>query len=526
MASISLKKLLSYFLIIGVAFQLCAEQEASQYGFIPLTERQLQHIERHLHHVTQVNPNEVGADRIHAHRKSQKLEPVTINPALKHCEEFSTHLGNPPQKIHFSPPSAPLPSSIDNSILPSFPPIGDQKQIGSCVAWASTYYQATHEIGMVNGANNKTNNEGILSPKWTYNLLNGGVDRGLVVTDAYSLLSQNGAAKLNNFPYDNNFLAWDLNVHDWTSALFYRTNKAQMIGGLGGKNPQDLQLIKQALNNGHVLTFATYVDSWVFTHIKNDPSASSNPYLGQLAGAWMNGTKGGHCMTIVGYDDNIWIDVNGNGKVDPGERGAFLIANSWSSHWGNNGFVWLSYDAFLGTSAVPNGPNNARVPAGDPLNNKVISIVPLTSHYSPRLIAQFTLSQAVRNQLSVQAGISSTSAKTPSKTFVDYALKNHGGNYEYDGTNGNAPETATFVVDLTDLLNSAPADTDERYYLILADNAQGNPTTLIAFSLIDLEHNIQVDYPDVPLVFDNSSLTVYLDYDLRAASVLTSRQLN
>lgn len=36
-------------------------------------------------------------------------------------------------------------------------------------------------------------------------------------------------------------------------------------------------------------------------------------------------------MTLVGYNDNIWVDINGNGIVDNGEKGAFKIANSWGN---------------------------------------------------------------------------------------------------------------------------------------------------------------------------------------------------
>ena len=46
-------------------------------------------------------------------------------------------------------------------------------------------------------------------------------------------------------------------------------------------------------------------------------------------------------MTIVGYDDDAWLDVNGNGQRDIGEVGAFKIANSWGSSWGHGGYIWL-----------------------------------------------------------------------------------------------------------------------------------------------------------------------------------------
>jgi len=41
---------------------------------------------------------------------------------------------------------------------------------------------------------------------------------------------------------------------------------------VNGGASQNLQVIKQLLNNGHVLTFGTYIDSWVFGSVKADNS--------------------------------------------------------------------------------------------------------------------------------------------------------------------------------------------------------------------------------------------------------------
>ena len=57
-------------------------------------------------------------------------------------------------------------------------------------------------------------------------------------------------------------------------------------------------------------------------------------------------------MTLVGYNDNIWIDINKNYKVDDGEMGAFKIANSWGTEYGNDGFAWVAYDALNYISCV------------------------------------------------------------------------------------------------------------------------------------------------------------------------------
>jgi len=517
-----MRMILAVLAILGIGLNLTAAEKASEkrtrgIGLKALSQEDIQHIEQNSHWITKVHPNKIGAARIHEHLKKNGQEPIEIAIAQFPHEEIITSFGLSEEtlaKIQGSVSEHPLPSAVDNSTLPSFPPIGDQQQLGSCVAWGSTYYQATHEYGLLNGINNKTSNAHHLSPKWTYNLLNGGGDNGLNPSDAFNLLSQNGATTLADFPYDDNYLAWDLNPQDWVSAISYRMAPAKMLSGIGGSQPQNLQTIKQLLNNGHVLTFATFVDSWVTTDVKKDPANPDSPAVGEQAVFWMRGSNGGHYVTIVGYNDDVWIDINKDGIVDPGEKGAFLIANSWSESWGNNGFIWISYDAFLATSAVPKGPKTNRVPVAAAMNNYVVSVTPKSANYKPSLIAQFTLSQAVRDVVSIGGGISDPAETIPSQKFKSGALVNQGGSYEFNGTAPGSSEAATFAVDLTDLIPAQNASsTTQRFYLLLGENKPDHPTTLTAFSLIDKAHQVQVDYAKVPVVCDNQNLDLYIDYD-------------
>ena len=52
--------------------------------------------------------------------------------------------------------------------------------------------------------------------------------------------------------------------------------------------------------------------------------------------------EGGHAVMAVGFDDSMSID-NADGKT----KGAFLIRNSWSKSWGEDGYGWLPYEYVL-----------------------------------------------------------------------------------------------------------------------------------------------------------------------------------
>lgn len=520
----TVKNLAFVFVLLGSASSLWAEEkevENRPTGLKPMTEEHVDHMMKNWGQVIGVKPNKLGASRIHFHANKHGMPTENIHTATSLEDEFITikygeiKAGSPLNQIYA------LPSSVNNSLLPSFPPIGDQGAEGSCVGWASTYYQASHEIGLANGLNNKDSNASILSPRWTYNMINYGKDGGAIPPEAFTLLSQNGAASIVNLPYQaGNYLPWDLNTQDWIDALSNRTSPPIFISNLDDPNSNAILLIKEALNNGHVVTFATYFYSWVFTKVKDHPSVSfDDNYVGQLACSWMNGYSGGHYITIVGYNDDIWIDVNGNDEVDEGEKGAFLVANSWGTSWGNDGFVWISYDAFYANSQVQNGPRRNRVPAADAMNNMVISITAKKPHYTPSLYAQFTLNQTKRNQIFLSGGLSDPSQEMPALIFESGAIVNQGGSYAFDGSTAKNPIMGTFVLDLTDLLQSSMSD-NQRFWLSVKDNKKGAPTTISSYSITDVVHGTSVsNTTSVPNTIDNDIAELYIDYSFGSDTV-------
>ena len=84
---------------------------------------------------------------------------------------------------------------------------------------------------------------------------------------------------------------------------------------------------------------------------------------------------GNHSFTIVGYDDEIGCDINGNGKVDADEYGAFKVVNSWGEGNHTNGFFWLMYDAVHGKSLVYDMPDITRTYTGSDGKSKTLNRV-------------------------------------------------------------------------------------------------------------------------------------------------------
>lgn len=347
-----------------------------------------------------------------------------------------------------------LPSSVDLSTSKYFPSIGYQYG-GSCAAWSTVYYQFSYEAARLNDWDAKSDSSKVFSPKYVWNFLNGGEDKGVTRVSCIDVLQQTGAVRYSEFPQNSLTYDWyqgatdeqtgaalrqalKTRVSSYSTYAFCPTNDTAPV--ITSNTDTDLNAIKNVLNNGHVLTFDSYGGNCYYNTL-------SNGEKGILYCAKKTVSGGGwscHAMTIVGYNDNLYFDLNGNGTIDDNERGALKIANSWgvtaANH--NNGYMWVMYDALNYVSSATNTNINDRV--GFIHNNWVTQMT--VSNYNPELTAEVTIEQSKRNDITVDIEKWETNAKEDSYTESTY-LKQAGGSLNFDGTTSATRQTRMFVFD-------------------------------------------------------------------------------
>lgn len=423
-------------------------------------------------------------------------------------------------------------SSVDNSQLPSFPPIRSQGAISpSCVSWATTYYTMSYMTARERGwdITSTTDNTNKFSPEFIYNRLNGGVGNSIVSTNANRILVTSGGVMWSDFPYiDGEYTKWLASGAAYRKALNYRISPG--IKYDAGGNPDALantenfitnidtvagqQAIRAKLLEGYILYVGvTNFFGFKYAALGNDQTtAADDPYVGQSIVTYgSSGAGGGHAMTIVGYNDDLWVDINNNGSVDPKEKGAFKIAHSGGTSYRNNGFIWIAYDAIAASSAIPEvvaGQTN-RIPVFQPLQTAVyVDAAPV---YSPKIVAEFTINHAKRSQVNAWLGIGSVANndQTPVKTLTPWGrfLNEQGGAFPLDGSTA---ADVTYVYDFTDLAKDANADT--RWFLVLKDGIAGDPLTLKSFKLYDataVAGDVMVGSYSVVDTFDGPAIRSY-----------------
>lgn len=193
----------------------------------------------------------------------------------------------------------------------------NQGSQGSCVGWASTYAARTMLYARRQGWNSSYSiTSNAFSPSYVYNQIKLGSDcsRGSFISSAMDLLKNQGAPKLADFPYICNKSA---TYSDKSKASSFKIKDYHRLSYSDYDQNQTVNNVKKALSNGNPVVIGMSIYS-SFSYAK---------------GVW-NGVRdnyrGGHAMTIIGYDDYKY-------------GGAFEVMNSWGASWGNAGFIWVRY---------------------------------------------------------------------------------------------------------------------------------------------------------------------------------------
>lgn len=437
--------------------------------------------------------------------------------------------------IEYTPSAASLatqlPTYIYNEDQIWFPSIFNQYYNACCVQVAEVWYTFAYEINRKRGvaASDLPLKTNLYHPLYTYNFLNGGTSTAYTYfKSGFDIIKQNGCPSWDVYddPCLNNP---NLNYKYWMTGFDkYKQGMNNTISSVITFNYSSnvwLENLKHWVadhgngeSTGGLAVIGVNTAGWNPNGIvpNGSPYHSGEKFISSL------GTPGsGHALTIVGYNDDIWIqDINGDGQytndrdvngdgifnIKDFEKGAFKVANSWGAGWNTpyGGFILVPYKHFY--------PGNTGLVISYAYS---CDVFPESNDIpEPSLTLKTSMEHPARNKISMSVGYAALASNNePASTANFYSFNFQGGANDmrgaYPGPIENGLNFGYFYGD---------ADFG-KLFLRVTEKDPGNTSngTINYFSLIDHRWNedfeLFCDQTNVNIV-NNGATTLAIDYHL------------
>ena len=405
----------------------------------------------------------------------------------------SAALSNVPRlKLSQDERNIPLPSYVNNSERMWMPAIFYQAAL-ECGQASSICYNFAYELARRRN----------VSPLWgmnynypshfAWNFCNGGSSRGVAFMETWEVIRTAGTP----------------NVNEW-GGWFSTGGASRWISGY--------ETYHSAMKNRISEMYAIPVDDeeglltlkhWLYDHLAGESSGGlANYYCTYYGNSGLSVIPPGapeagkhivvnltttvnHSQTIVGYNDAVcWdyngdgqytndIDINGDGVVNmkDWEIGAVIFCNTFGDAFGDNGYCYLPYCKL------------ASLPAEGGIWNKCVYVVQVKDEVFPQITYKAMIRHSSRGKIKLTAGIANNVNATQPEHTLEFRVFNfQGGDLYMLGDNTDeSNKDIELGLDVSPLLNYATPDAPCKFFfnVIEDDPDDASDGQIIGFSLMD-----------------------------------------
>lgn len=416
------------------------------------------------------------------------------------------------------------PDHVNNAETRYFPPVVFQ-QGGSCGSASRICYMFSHELNSFRDTDGKDPNNYYPSHfVWLLTNGNSGKDDFVQYIGVPSAATYGGQTYSKLFGYQEETekdFGWMTGYDKWLSAMYNRmlkpSNFTEDLGTDAGREAVKNWLWNHNgdtdFHSGGVVGIGVSANGLQCASV---PQTVANDAAGASGKGYVKrwGVTPDHAMTIVGYDDRIEFDLNGNGvygEANADERGAWILANSWGDDWESKGFVYCPY-AYSGGTFNSNGTFS-----GSWWKPEVYKV---RKNYRPLRTIKIKMDYSRRSELALSAGVATGVNAATAQFQVPFHHFQYAGDGNYGNTNP-APEVPMlgrwadgklhtepmeFGYDLTDLTDNLDPNDDLTYFFNVDTKswAQGKGTIYSA-SIID--YSVDPKGMEVPFSISQESGT-------------------
>jgi len=401
-----------------------------------------------------------------------------------------------------------LPYQVDNSKQPYFRPVFRQTD-SECGQAASVAYCFTYEMDFLRGvsANSATNQ---YPTHFAYNFMNGGSGwHGVSYFHTFELLKYVGTPNVAEYGglAEGGGTRWATGYEIYYNAMLNRLGEAYAIEV---ESPDKLLTLKHWLNDhlngsdagGLACFFAN--SPWNLRTLPEDTPEAGKNVIVTCSGPPM------HSMAIVGYNDSIRYDYNGDGlytndedingddtvTMQDWEIGGLKIVDVTDYVFNNpdSGFFYLMYNVL------------ARTWQDGGIWNHVVHVQKPKQAYFPKLTAKIFMNYNRREKIKISVGVSGNPNDTLPEFAIDYPIFDYqGGMRPMQGPYTSEAENIEFGLDISPLLSSSDGTESLRFFLQVHeyDPHQEGSGKVYSFSVIDYVNNA-VEYTcaenNVPII--------------------------
>ncbi len=362
-----------------------------------------------------------------------------------------------------------LPAVVDNSTEMYFPPVYSQTH-WVCNQVSASYYMMTYE-------NCRIKNLSAYNPyRWfsvyvPWNWCHGGEGWfGGHVTGSFNIAKSCGMPFMyqSQADIDRDSSIW---ITGYDNYYDFMHNRIKDYYYIDVKDEDGLMALKAWVYDhardehpGGLATFMTNIGSGGDNHL---PSGTPEEGFYVIT---LCGDNPLHSRTVVGYNDNVCWDYNGDGQytnnidlngddiidVRDWEKGGFKLAESFGPDWqGHGGFLYIMYKCI-----VDDFPN------GGILNNEMAVIEPLIG-YEPLLTAKVNLNHESRGNIKISIGVSKNVNAIEPDVELDFPILNYQGGDKYMlGGTTEADKTMEVGFDITPLLDYIDPGVPCRFFVV------------------------------------------------------------